>query len=198
MKMRLVFLALALSSCSIAETPRAPSSTEENYAGVRELSGIISKDKTDKFQRYAFRDQGAFLISNAGFTTRTDALAFCSGQEGYRLSTWILPGVLTMQSLPFSDLRRNNNVEDNVIDGGDEGSASGVLFWVLGKDDKEEAQFKPNLDLIYTMLNGCGPGCDAVVRLSGVNAKLKKLGKAPISPRAICTSSDLEASLQKD
>ncbi|MGZ3668901.1 MAG: hypothetical protein ACXVB9_19925 [Bdellovibrionota bacterium] len=197
MKMCLVFVALVLSSCSMTET-RVPSSAEENYAGVRELSGIIAKDKTDRFQRYAFRDQGAFLISTAGFTARTDAIAFCAGQQGYRLSTWILPGVLTMQSLPFTDLRRNNIVEDNVIDGGDEGAASGVLFWVVGKDDKEEAQFKPNTDLIYTMLNGCGPGCDAVVRLSVVNAKLKKLGKAAISPRAICTSNELEASLQKD
>ena len=186
----LLSLGLA-SSCS--SQSRQPSSAHASDPESQAMMGFKLEKKTPQFQLFSFRDQGMFLISTVGFTSRKEAIDFCADKESFELSGYLLPGVMTMSGLPFAELQESNLTKEKVL-----GGRSGLVFWILGKEGDEEKTLRRFPDSLYAMLDGCGPGCDATVPLSEVNTSLKRLGKSTLAPRAICVSFGLRDSLNKN
>lgn len=187
-----------ISACASSPKAARHIATDEN--DVQKMTGFNLLETNGNYQKFSFRDQGDFLVSKTGFSHRKDAIDFCKSNPGYDLSNWVLPGVMTMSSLPFDDLRRNNLIDSKVLDGSRTLSGdlrSGLIFWIKGKTAKEEVQISKGSDLVYEMLNGCGPGCDGVEALALINQKLKTVGEQPRAPLAICTSEVLQQNLNK-
>lgn len=192
------FLISGFLVAACASSPPAPRRVASDEKDVQQISGFVLLETNDKLQRFAFRDQGEFLVSKTGFSRRIDAVDFCRAVPGFDLSDWVLPGVMTITSLPFEDVRKNNIVDANVLDGSKTMSGEGrggLIFWIKGKTVPEEAQISKKPDLVYAMMNGCGPNCQGVEALSAVNAKLKTIGKPALFPVAICTSESLQKNL---
>ena len=188
----LVFIAMSLF-ISCASHPKLRNPSSENTAQT--MRGFLFVEKNDQYQKFAFRDEGFFLISNSTFATRQEAINFCSKVQGYELSSWLMPLVMAMGSLPFEDLRINNVVGEAVLSGEKTMSGedrTGVIFWVKEKTPEKDHLYDGKSDLLYAMLDGCGPNCDQLESLSDINLKLKKLGKPTIAPQAICVDQELK------
>jgi hypothetical protein len=192
---------ILITLLSTGSTAFAAEDDVQEMAG--KMSGFQKVETKEACERFLFRDQGDFIISKAGFSNRADAVNFCKSMPGYELSDWLLPGIMTMSGLPlsFNNIRKNNVIDFNVLDGSNtlSGEArSGLIFWVKGKTAEEEAQFSKGTDVVYTMLNGCGPNCEDFESLAEINTKLKLIGQAPVAPLAICTSKTLQENLDKN
>lgn len=177
------------------------SSGLSSHADERQMmSGFLKQEETEQYQKFAFRDEGTFLVSQAGFLRRDEALEFCKSIEGFELSDWLLPWVMTISGLPFSELHKNNVIEVEVLDGNHTLSGrnrSGLIFWIQGRKASEEMQLAQGSDSVYAMLNGCGPNCDAVESLAKINAKLVLKGRAVQKPLAICVSQELKSKMSQ-
>lgn len=187
-----------LNSC--AGSPGKNRHTASNEASVQSLVGFQLLEKNERFQKFKYREEGEFIISKNLFQSRDEAFQFCRSHAGYKLSDPILPLLLSMSSLPFYDLQLNNLINSEVL--GDqqnpsEKTRSGIIFWVRSKRDEEKAALHKAKDIVYELLDGCGPGCDGFEPLSRINEKLKTMGQPPRAIPAICASKKLEEILYR-
>lgn len=192
-----ILLSAGLISCATETLQKRAVASDP---GVQSMAGFQMVATDEKFQKFTYQERGHFLISNAKFQTRAEAAAFCRSYPGFELSEWLFPGIMTMSTLPFDDLRANNRVEKSVL-GGEQtlggNPVSGTLFWIRGKTSHQEAQLSAHPDMVYEMLDGCGPGCEGIEQLSAINTRLRQAGQPVKNPQAICTDQRLQANLSK-
>jgi len=183
--------AVFFTACATQDTPRVPSAVKTPEQVLQESKGFVLKERHAEFLRYAFRDQGEFLISAQGFKNRPQAEGFCSVRDGFELADLSLPGLMAKASFPFSELKKSNAVSQRVLSR----NRSGLLFWIKGSTVDEEAAMGQHFDNVLEFYDDCKINCTGIGRLKVINGRIaQRMGKAK-RPQAICVSSKLKRKL---
>lgn len=186
------FVVLILTGCAGQQETREPAAIKTPVQVMQEKQGFVLKERNEEFQRYAFRDQGEFLISNRGFKNRPQAEGFCSVREGFELSDSGLPNLLAKDISAFGDLKKSNAVGQRVLGR----NRSGLVFWVKGNNIDQEARIGNNFDTVLEIYDNCsGSQCTGTNRLSKINERLLNLRGKSKMPQAVCVSAKLKRKL---
>ncbi|NQZ02242.1 MAG: hypothetical protein HRT45_16415 [Bdellovibrionales bacterium] len=167
---------------------------EDSNEDVRKHFGItdVVTERND-IELYNFREQGEFAISKSGFSSLSDAAAFCASlntadQEApFSVVTVGLSLGLTFMGLPFDNLHEASVVDVPVLES--DGFRTGVVFWTL-----EDGQ--PTTDNVITAFtDGNGAGAGGMQNVEELNKRLAEQGEGPVNVPVICVDENLETAL---